>query len=238
MSKKRLVTMMDSESFSKFHERALAEGISDAALLRKIVESHLASNQTENQNHKFDDVEGCKNASIQIGCNLGKGVLTKLDRVAKQQGMTRDTFLKSALLERLNEKHPQRPSIREFEPDDLLKQITVRIPNFLMRRLRYKAQVMQMKISPWISCLIQSTLVREPVLTHNQDMQLERSNRELAAIGRNLNQVARSMHQNLNHNIELSLSEIELLKKAVETNKLAIREIVAVSQQRWGYFDK
>nr|WP_314860572.1 plasmid mobilization relaxosome protein MobC [uncultured Undibacterium sp.] len=97
---------------------------------------------------------------------------------------------------------------------------------------------MQMKISPWISCLIQSTLIKEPVLTHNQDMQLERSNRELAAIGRNLNQIARSMHQNLNHNIELSLSEIELLKKAVETNKLAIREIVAVSQQRWGYFDK
>ncbi len=238
MTKKRLVTMVDAELFRKFHECALAQGLSDAALLRKIVGLYLVSNQNENQTHEFDNVAVCKNASKQIGCTLGKGLLTKVDQVAKQQGMTRDTFLKSALLERLNEKHPQRPSIREFEPDDLLKQITVRIPNFLMRRLQYKAQAMQMKISPWISCLIQSTLIKEPVLMHNQDMKLERSNRELAAIGRNLNQIARSMHQNLNHNIELSLSEIELLKKAVETNKLAIREIVAVSQQRWDYFDK
>lgn len=238
MSKKRLVTMMDSESFSKFRARARALGLSDAALLRKVVELHLISNQNENQAHKFDDVAGSKKESMQIACTLRKGFLTKVDQVAKQQGMTRDTFLKSALMERLNEKHPQRPSIRECEPDDFLKQVTLRIPKFLMRRLRHKAQAMQMKISPWISCLIQSTLIKEPVLSHNQDMKLERSNRELAAIGRNLNQIARSMHQNLNHNIELSLSEIEVLKKAIETNKLAIREIVAVSQQKWGYFDK
>lgn len=238
MSKKRLVTMMDSESFGRFHERALAQGLSDAALLRKIVELHLASNQIENPAYKFEDVADCKNTSTQIGCIIGKGFLAKVDRVAMQQGMTRDTFLKSALVERLNERHPQRPSIRELEPDDLKKQITVRIPNFLMRRLRHKAQAMRMKISPWISCLIQSTVIREPVLTHNQDMQLERSNRELAAIGRNLNQIARAMHQNLNHDVELTLSEIELLKKVIETNKLAILEVVAVSQQRWGYFDK
>lgn len=236
MSKVRLVTTIDSAQLREFQEFSRALNFSDAALLRKIIERYLADNSEQSQARKLSNVVDSHEPSMQVSCKLGKGILTKLDHVAKLQGMTRDTFLKSALLDRLDERNPQRPSIRELEPDDVLKQITIRIPNFLMGRLRRKARLMQMKISPWISSLIQSTLVQESVMTHNESMRLDKSNRELASIGRNLNQIARSMNQNLNHDIALSLNEIEELKKAVELNKLAVRELVAVSRQNWGYF--
>lgn len=236
MSKARLVTTIDSAQLREFQKFAQALNLSDAALLRKIIQHYLADNGEPSQARKPSNVVDSQEPSMQVSCKLTKGVLTKLDFVAKQQGMTRDTFLKSALLYRLDERNPQRPSIRELEPDDVLKQITVRVPNFLVGRLRRKARLMQMKISPWISCLIQTTLVRESVMTHNEIMHLNRSNRELASIGINLNQIARAMNQNLNHNTGLGLNEIEALKKAINSNKLAIRELVAVSQQNWGYF--
>lgn len=236
MSKARLVTTIDSAQLREFQKFAQALNLSDAALLRKIIQRYLADNSEQSQARKLNNVVDSHEPSTQVSCKLGKGVLTKIDHVAKLQGMTRDTFLKSALMDRLDERNPQRPSIREFEPDDALKQITVRVPNFLIGRLRRKARLMQMKISPWISNLIQTTLVRESVMTHNEIMHLNRSNRELASIGINLNQIARAMNQNLNHNTELGLNEIEALKKAIDSNKLAVRELVAVSQQNWGYF--
>lgn len=236
MSKSRLVTTVDSSALVKFRGIARTLKISDAALLRDIVMQYLSGQSQEvhavgqRTSHKFVEEPGT------VQCVLGIDTLNRIDIASKKQGMTRDTFLKSALLERLEEGNLRLPSIRELDPDEGLKQITVRVPNFLIGRMKRRARQMQMKVSPWISNLIQSTLVREPVMTHNQIVLLNTSIRELNSIGRNLNQIAKAMNQNLNHTSEVNAKELEAVKNALFVNKAAIMDLVAVSQRNWSVF--
>ncbi len=115
-----------------------------------------------------------------------------------------------------------------------LERLTVRLPHFLMQATRDQARRHQMAPSRWIGALVQSTFMRAPVMTDEQLLTLKASNRELAAIGRNINQIARALNEAFFRTHKLERAHLDALANAIVNNRTAIRDLVRASQQAWG----
>ena len=116
-----------------------------------------------------------------------------------------------------------------------LERTTVRMPGFLQDAAKERAKVKGMDLSPWIAALVQSNVLREPVLTEKEILMLRAMNRELAAIGRNVNQIAKQLNSAVD-GIERSRVSLEALKKvppAIVVCKKLIQNLVRKSQQSW-----
>ncbi len=117
-------------------------------------------------------------------------------------------------------------------------QITVRMPKFLLKEVRNRAKEKGgIAASRWIWGLIQSNLLQEPIMTSSEIDALKESSRELAALGRNLNQIARALNDNFNETDRVKLKFVELLSDSVSENRKLIRKLVKASQNSWGAED-
>lgn len=113
--------------------------------------------------------------------------------------------------------------------------MTVRMPAFMLKNLRKRAKAMGLSsASRWVASLVQSTLMRDPVMLDAEIEALRASNRELAAIGRNLNQIARALNDNFNETDRLKLQLVDVLQESISDNRLAIRALVRASRKAWG----
>jgi hypothetical protein len=122
------------------------------------------------------------------------------------------------------------PNVEDAETD----RMTVRMPAFLLKSVRKQAKAKSMSASRWVASLVQSTLMRDPVMSDVEIEALRASNRELAAIGRNLNQIARALNDNFNETDRLKLQLLDVLQESVKDNRAAIRGLVRASQKAWG----
>ena len=62
---------------------------------------------------------------------------------------------------------------------------------------------------------------------------LRTSNRELAAIGRNLNQIAKALNEAFHETERVRLDRLAELSRAIEGNRMAIQSLVRASQNTW-----
>ena len=63
---------------------------------------------------------------------------------------------------------------------------------------------------------------------------LNRNSRELAAIGRNINQIARALNEAFFETERIRLDKLAELTASIAENKTVIRALVRSSQQGWG----
>ena len=63
--------------------------------------------------------------------------------------------------------------------------------------------------------------------------ELRASNRELAAIGRNLNQIAKALNEAFHETERVRLDRLTELGRAIEGNRVAIQSLVRASQNTW-----
>lgn len=112
--------------------------------------------------------------------------------------------------------------------------LTVRMPRFLMQAVAARAEMKGMARSRWISALVQSHLMEQPVMTDAELVALKASNRELAALGRNINQIAKAINQAFYETERVRLDTLAKLSKAIASNRAAIRALVRASQNSWG----
>jgi hypothetical protein len=111
--------------------------------------------------------------------------------------------------------------------------ITFKMPRFLTTAAKEKAKAQGMTTSRWIKSLVQSNLIQPPVLIDSAIIAVRESNRELAAIGNNLNQIARRLNETV---LKTDMVRVELIKD-VETSidkvRLSIDELIRVSCNGW-----
>jgi hypothetical protein len=120
-------------------------------------------------------------------------------------------------------------------PDDATSQrIEVRLPRFLIRPLKARAKTQGMTGARWVAALAQSRLMRDPVVTDAELYSLETSNRELAAIGRNLNQVAKALNKSFNETDRLKLKTLELIMTLINENSKKIDRLIIAREKAWG----
>ena len=114
------------------------------------------------------------------------------------------------------------------------EKMTIRLPRFLVDAAKEKAKAKGMATSRWIAALVQSSLMQKPVMV-DQELTVLRSNiRELNAIGRNINQMARALNESKNNTDKVKLDNLDLLRNYLDRNIASVRGLVRASQQAWG----
>lgn len=86
----------------------------------------------------------------------------------------------------------------------------------------------------WTIAVVLAALNREPVLTDLEIAVLRESNRELAAIGRNLNQVARALNIEFRESDKIKRESIEKLAERIEEHKDQVAGLLSRNMNRWG----
>lgn len=120
------------------------------------------------------------------------------------------------------------------------KRLEFRIPEFLKAEVRNRAEIEGMNSAQWISSLVQSSLMTMPVLTDKEVEVVAWANRELAAVGRNLNQIARSMNraelvgENFKKDEVLTLEGIREVDSKIKKLRAMLLRLVAARHRAWG----
>ena len=100
-----------------------------------------------------------------------------------------------------------------------------------------------MKSAQWVFSLVQSSLMTTPVLTDQEVEVVSWANRELAAVGRNLNQIARSMNraeligESFSKDEVLTLEGINQVNASVSKLRDMMLRLVAARHRAWGVDD-
>lgn len=86
----------------------------------------------------------------------------------------------------------------------------------------------------WATAVIRQALKSVPALTKADAIALRESNRELAAIGRNLNQIARAVNIELENIHSIDARIFSELKNLINSHTETVAGYVDASANRWG----
>ncbi|RLV58553.1 plasmid mobilization relaxosome protein MobC [Parashewanella curva] len=86
----------------------------------------------------------------------------------------------------------------------------------------------------WVTSAVMANLIREPVLTKDEMSELRDSNRQLAAIGRNLNQIARVLNIEFRYSDKITREMIEMLETRINKHTDKVYQLLCQNQRRWG----
>lgn len=154
--------------------------------------------------------------------------------LAKARGLSESELLRAVVMAEISHDND---TGQPAEPDETkleIERITVRMPGFLMDATKERAKKKQMAPSRWVAALVQSNLMARPVMSEVEILALQASNRELAAIGRNINQMAKAINQAFYDVQQIRLDKLGELATEIIKNRDAIRALVRASQGAWG----
>lgn len=166
-------------------------------------------------------------------------IKTRFHNISKARGLSESELLRAVVLAATDQSkdtdQPIQPDAEKAEAD----RMTVRMPRFLMEATKKRSKAKGMAPSRWVTALVQSNLTGQPVMSDAELEGLQASGRELVAIGRNINQIAKSINQaNVIHpgafeKEWLPLIKLTELSQAITENRAAIRALVRASQNAW-----
>lgn len=90
------------------------------------------------------------------------------------------------------------------------------------------------KSATWVRSLIRATLARTPHFNEEELHELREANRQLAALGRNINQIAKTLNMsadNAHHAIAIDLKQ---LRETIEDHRGTIVSLVRENLRSWG----
>ena len=121
-----------------------------------------------------------------------------------------------------------------------MKRLEYLLPDFLEKPARQRAEQLDFKLAGWVSYMVQAAVMREPVLTNKELEAVREANRELAAVGRNLNQIARAINEELASGRKLTASGLLRQQSLQEVNasvaqlREKIDQLVISRNRAWG----
>jgi len=157
-------------------------------------------------------------------------------KLSNERGLSESELLRSIVLEAIRKTPFTESAQSELQPNPERtesERITVRMPGFLMNAAKDRATAKGMVPSRWIAALAQSNLARKPVMADHELLALKANIRELTAIGRNINQMARALNESRSNTEKVKLDTLALLGETLKTNLSLIRALVRASQQVW-----
>lgn len=90
----------------------------------------------------------------------------------------------------------------------------------------------------WLVGLVRAVLFREPTFSSEEMEVLRESNRELAAIGRNLNQIARGINVDFREGERIKRAEIQSLAEQLADHREIVSRLIDKSLNRWSTADE
>jgi hypothetical protein len=124
---------------------------------------------------------------------------------------------------------------QRFVPADIgapRQRIEIRLTPNEFVALRDVADATGFSVNRWLVAMVRAQLASEPQFGQHELAVLAASNSQLAAIGRNLNQIARAL--NAHELVEAyRLKVLETLKTEVDTHLDAVNRIIRANLDRW-----
>lgn len=108
--------------------------------------------------------------------------------------------------------------------------IEIRLDQSDLEQLQVRAQAESMTVNSYIRFLVQSAMAKEPLLTTKEVEALYQSNAQLLRIGRNINQIAKSL--NSSNPTALSVQELKNLQEYIAQHTEKVGQLVSVSFER------
>ena len=164
----------------------------------------------------------------------------RFNNAAKAMGLTESEFLRRAAEAAMAGPAAGAIPAAALDPDDAaLVQVTIRMANFLLKAVKARAKANEMAPSRWITALVQSNVTQYPVVKVSDGLALEANERQLAALGRNLNQIAKSM--NFANSVNpgsftkewMPMNRLDHVQADIENTRLVIRALVRTSGNVW-----
>ena len=147
------------------------------------------------------------------------------------KGFTETVMLKM-LIKQLCADHPMCQQITSQHSKN--KKITIRLTEAQLQVIDQKCQQEgYLNPSHWTLACVLANSVNEPVLTDEEIQALYASNRQIAAIGRNLNQIARALNIEFRDSNKFTLEAVNLLTGTLSDHKLKVAELLHKNRQRW-----
>ena len=156
-------------------------------------------------------------------------------RKAKTRGLSESELLRALVLAELGQKvdvgHPVEPCLAN--EDINTERMTLRMPGYLLAATKTKAKTKGMTPSRYVAALVQSNYTGKPVLTDDELTALRANIRELAAVGRNINQIARKLNASFHEKDLVQLDTLADMAKLIERNRAALESFINASQNAW-----
>lgn len=160
-------------------------------------------------------------------------IKARFHRIAKTRRLSESELLRAVVLAVTGQANgTEQPIALDAENADL-DRMTIRMPRFLMEAAKKRAKAKGMASSRWVVAMVQSNLLGQPVMNDAEVMELEATNRELAAIGRNLNQIAKAINAGSYDAERVQLDELAELRQVITENRDSIRALVRATQNAW-----
>lgn len=124
---------------------------------------------------------------------------------------------------------PAAPVVDLSAPD----RMTVWLSSLLKENTKARAKSKNMSTSRFVSSLLRAHLERQTTFTDKELAVLRASNRELAAIGRNINQIARALNEAFYETERVKLDALADLKRKIEAHRERVDALIAASRNTW-----
>ena len=160
-------------------------------------------------------------------------IKTRFRTTAKVRGLSESELLRAAILAVTSQDKRTNQPLESGAGKYDLDRMTVRMPRFVKEATKKRAKAKGMAPSRWITALVQSNLTGQPVMADAELAELHASSRELAAIGRNINQIAKALNKGFYETERDRLDRLDALGKAITENRAAIRALVRACQNVW-----
>lgn len=152
---------------------------------------------------------------------------------AKSHDMTESQLLRFLVLMAIDEPAGEQPEALPTSSNDVVTRMTLRLPHSLHEAVKVRAKSKGMAPSRFVSALVKSNLSKQPVVSDAELAVLRASNRELAAIGRNINQIAKSLNEAFHETERVRLDKLEALKRSIEDNRTTIDNLINAVRKTW-----
>lgn len=169
---------------------------------------------------------------------LGQALDAKFDELAHERKVSPSELLRLAMRREIaaaavasTPKAATKPTPSGAGLD--LKKVTLRVPVYVIEEARERAMLKGMKVSRWMVALVQSNVTADPVLGDRELLELEESSRQLAAIGRNINQIARAINVAPHERDRLKADQLEYLGDSISRAKAGLFNIIRSSRNAW-----
>ncbi|MDN6297531.1 MAG: plasmid mobilization relaxosome protein MobC [Halomonas sp.] len=162
--------------------------------------------------------------------------LTEIEKNAWAQFCKANGLRESDMLRRMIQRVAGRvATAKDQEVETRSRKLTIRLSPTQERSLAQRAQEEGYPSrTSWVTAMVLVELHQEPVLTDTEVSALRESNRELRAIGKNLNQITKALNIEFRESDKLKREAIEALAERIEQHKDQVAGLLTRNMNRWG----
>ena len=153
--------------------------------------------------------------------------------LAARRGQSSSELLRAIVARELAGGPGQLEDIEADPENSDVRRMTIRVPAFVHEAVIARSAMYGMRPSKWVSALVQSSVARMPVFADKELEALEASNRELFAIGRNINQMARVLNEAHFKTEQVRIEKLAELAAYIRKTRDSIRGLIRASRGVW-----